>query len=476
MRHLTVSRRQVKQFAVFVHRLVSLLIILALVLQSTSVVAQAALALPTDTATPDPLATALPTDIVSTAVASDIPSETPTETPPVTETPTATAKPPTETPTALPTDIPSPTATPFSKLRAGTEIVTAGGILASTDGNVSIAFPAGAAVEPITVNYQPLAQPPLDAKGNQKAIFAFEVTAQIANGPNQGQAVTKFTEMLDFTINLSPLGLRPGEVDGRTIRFGYFNEQTQLWEPVPFALDSADGALKIKARVDHFSIFGVSRDFNPGWSLLYSDPQVDTFTGAATYNYPIAVPPGPDGLQPNLSLAYNNQQLAGLQAWYQSDWVGHGWSLNTIEIVRDLGPNTANGPITGNSNGSLADCTDRFTLLFNGTGYKLLAATAGATSGVYYTQQQSNLYIKRINDTAAPNQIKQYWLIKDENGTEYRLGYNADSEQITHSNCTDANESRLLNYSGPLCQDTKRAWAKVQFVPLREIGWIPSSS
>lgn len=234
MCHVTPSRYRVKRLAVFIHRLISLLTILALALQSTSLAAQAAPALQaTDTATPDPSATALPTDTPATAVASDIPSETPTETPSVTatatETATATAEPPTETPTALPTDTPSPTptATPFSKLTVGTEIVTTGGVLTSADGNVSIAFPAGAVAEAVTVNYQPLAKPPLDATGNQKAIFAFEVTAQVANGPNQGQAVTKFSEMPGFTVDLSPLGWKPGQIDGRQVWFGYFNESTQ---------------------------------------------------------------------------------------------------------------------------------------------------------------------------------------------------------------------------------------------------------
>ncbi|MBI3242931.1 MAG: DUF11 domain-containing protein, partial [Chloroflexi bacterium] len=102
MRPMTVSHRQVRQFAVFVHRLVSLLIILALMLQSTSAAAQTAL--PTDTATPDSSATTLPTDVAATVTApSDIPTETPTETPPVTDTATV---------TPTPTDPPPATATP----------------------------------------------------------------------------------------------------------------------------------------------------------------------------------------------------------------------------------------------------------------------------------------------------------------------------------------------------------------------------
>ena len=121
MRHISVSRRQVKQFAVFIHRLISWLTILALCLPPTLVAAQTP-----ETATPDPSATAAPTDtatseattaeptatppLAETAVATETPTDTatseaktaePTATPPLTETVVAT-----ETPTTAPTEAP----------------------------------------------------------------------------------------------------------------------------------------------------------------------------------------------------------------------------------------------------------------------------------------------------------------------------------------------------------------------------------
>ncbi|MEK7325752.1 MAG: hypothetical protein AAB217_10905, partial [Chloroflexota bacterium] len=103
MRQNLVSRRQVKQFAVFIHRFVSMLSILALMLPPMPVAAQGA-----DTPTPDPSGTVLPTDAAPTVVAtSDIPTETAiaTETPPAVDTATV---------TAVPTDTPPATATPAS--------------------------------------------------------------------------------------------------------------------------------------------------------------------------------------------------------------------------------------------------------------------------------------------------------------------------------------------------------------------------
>jgi hypothetical protein len=338
------------------------------------------------------------------------------------------------------TDIPTPTDSvkPGVTLPSGlisdtpvnVAVRPAGGSLASADGIVKIEFPANAVDKDVAVVYKHLS---LDTTlGDRKMAFMFEATAQTA----QGQKVTKFAEPLDFTIDLSFLGVRPG-LDGRTLWFGYFNETTERWEPIPFTLDNANNSIQIKATVDHFSNFGVSANGNPGWALLYNEPQVNTFSGAGTYSYPITLPPGANGLQPPLGLSYNNQQVSGLHGWYQSDWAGHGWSLNTVEIVRELNDST-----TTNSG---AGCANNFTLLFNGTGHTLLAANGNpAGLGQYYTQQKSDLYIERVSggeyQGSDPNSvyyynntIREYWIIKDGNGTVYRLGWKGLAEQIVRS-------------------------------------------
>ncbi len=47
---------------------------------------------------------------------------------------------------------------------------------------------------------------------------------------------------------------------------------------------------------------------------------VSSFIGAATYNIPIEVPKGRNGIQPNLSLYYDSYSSNG--------WIGVGWDLN----------------------------------------------------------------------------------------------------------------------------------------------------
>jgi uncharacterized repeat protein (TIGR01451 family) len=102
-----------------------------------------------------------------------------------------------------------------------------------------------------------------------------------------------------------------------------------------------------------------------GWVLRYNEPMVSTFSGAATYNYPISVPPGRNGLQPALNLSYNSKRVDGIIHWRSSEWVGLGWSIDAMDIVRS----GVERSISHDPNAIAYD--NEFQLLMNGTSYRL---------------------------------------------------------------------------------------------------------
>ena len=74
-------------------------------------------------------------------------------------------------------------------------------------------------------------------------------------------------------------------------------------------------------------------------------------SGAATYSIPLAVPPGTNGLAPQLSLHYNSQGGNGL--------LGMGWSLGGLSVIHRCGATIA---IDGFKGGVNYDANDRFCL------------------------------------------------------------------------------------------------------------------
>ena len=97
------------------------------------------------------------------------------------------------------------------------------------------------------------------------------------------------------------------------------------------------------------------------------------FTGAFTYSYPIAVPPGRQGIQPDLTLLYNSQAGNG--------WLGIGWDLSVGSIQRS----TKNGVPTYN------DGQDLFVLQFHGQTNQLVSVGSGSDGTGSYTEYRAQI-------------------------------------------------------------------------------------
>ncbi|HLB46415.1 MAG TPA: SpvB/TcaC N-terminal domain-containing protein, partial [Anaerolineales bacterium] len=212
------------------------------------------------------------------------------------------------------------------------------------------------------------------------------------------------------------------------------DEASGVWVRVPI-VEIDRQANTISAEVTHFSPWGagVGSSFPQSGAnlLLFDSAYPSLFTGRSSFSIPIWTPPGRNGLAPNLALTYSSGTTDGVLGDIQAPWVGMGWSIGTVEIVRKI-TNGNCSPCGGPSYGYKND----FLLLFNGTGYELIQ---DGTQGRYHTLDESFLYIQRHNDDlgnnspAAQNTTGEWWEVVARDGTRWRLGWddtNAHSEQL----------------------------------------------
>jgi len=134
----------------------------------------------------------------------------------------------------------------------------------------------------------------------------------------------------------------------------------------------------------------------------------NTFSGAASYAYPIQLPKGVANFHPKIELKYNSQSAGGVYGW-----LGDGWTLNDYYIQRDVNYTPTN----------TAD--DKFKLIFDGIGHDLIY---NEENGYYHTEIET--YMKIQKESGGENQKSEYWVIKTSDGIEYRLGYTDDSELL----------------------------------------------
>ncbi len=144
--------------------------------------------------------------------------------------------------------------------------------------------------------------------------------------------------------------------------------------------------------------------------LIQGSYETALWPGAATYSYPIELPPGRNGVAPQLSLEYTSQstlQRPGI--------VGNSWSLTQNYIYRD----------TSHTDTNASD--DEFKMFLDGRFYSLVYSSA---DGRYHTEIESNLYINKF--TGGNNTYDDYWIVRMKDGTRYRFGDTPDSELVSN--------------------------------------------
>jgi RHS repeat-associated protein len=261
---------------------------------------------------------------------------------------------------------------------------------------------------------------PITAPLPPREIARFRVEAIEASS---GRVINQFQKpvrlVADLRLALAILNLNPAYSD---FFLAYRNpDNPNQWYEAPVIVHQQAGLLS--AEIGHFSEWaaGVQPErWQPGWTR----PYVSEFSGAAVYQYPIEVPPGRNGLQPDVTLSYNSRAIDGLIHNPEDGDLAPGWSLGDISVVR------VGVKVEYEYGVPRLHHYDRFHLVINGTGYPLhpVGSTAAATVR-YYAGDAPGLRVYRYYSSQAANTDKLFWLVVTPDGTRYRLGFATDAEE-----------------------------------------------
>jgi RHS repeat-associated protein len=147
-----------------------------------------------------------------------------------------------------------------------------------------------------------------------------------------------------------------------------------------------------------------------------------SLTGGATYSIPIAVPPGINGIVPQISLSYNSQGGNGL--------AGYGWNVSGVSVITRI-PTTKfhDNTIDAVDFNNL----DRFAfdgqrlIVKNGT-----AGSYGANGTVYETESFSNVQITSYGiHPSGANYGPAYFIVQYPDGSIAHYGNSITSRSLT---------------------------------------------
>jgi len=128
----------------------------------------------------------------------------------------------------------------------------------------------------------------------------------------------------------------------------------------------------------------VSRTGNSS-EVGYTEGQLSvSLSGSATYTIPIAVPPGINGVEPDVTLNYSSQSGNGMAGW--------GWDIGGISKITKI-------PSTLHHDGVVGTTDDGpFRYALDGQRLVLKSGTYGLDGSVYQTENYSNIIVKMSID------------------------------------------------------------------------------
>ncbi|MDQ5971522.1 MAG: hypothetical protein QG566_468 [Patescibacteria group bacterium] len=167
----------------------------------------------------------------------------------------------------------------------------------------------------------------------------------------------------------------------------------------------------------------------PDVAQLNKAPKTDLKTGALTYSYDLTVPPGRNGLTPELSLAYNSQNMQIHNVF------GAGWSLDIPYIERFNKDGTQNLYTSSNFTSSLS------------------GELVNISGGSYSPKVEDGSFLTYTYDS-----INTKWTVTDKQGKIYTFGSTAGARQDNPSDPT-----KIFKWMLEEVRDTNNNFIKYEY-------------
>jgi RHS repeat-associated protein/CSLREA domain-containing protein len=198
----------------------------------------------------------------------------------------------------------------------------------SSDNRVRVDVPSSSLRTPLLMDIR--TPSPHALRGTSLSWNPVEIIAVDANSQKN---VTRFNTPITISIQYDEDELLGW--DESVLSIFYYDPELNDWFPMETQVDTKNNILTTKS--DHLTVFDYKAN---NWQSAMV-PSVEAFktsdfTGAGTYQINMWTPPGPNGLQPSLTLSYNSQVVDESSAYTQSSWVGMGWDLDMGSVTRTL--------------------------------------------------------------------------------------------------------------------------------------------
>ncbi len=200
----------------------------------------------------------------------------------------------------------------------------------------------------------------------------------------------------------------------------------------------------------------------PSAGMTMIQPPTINQQGTASIQYPLAIPKGRNGMQPNLALSYSSEG--------GESWVGLGWSLNIPSIIVDTRWGVPKFDGTKDSESYILNGEQLVQIDSTTPGYGYQAHRPYYNGGLVTGQisRQTNARYARRTTSGYENIVRMggtpstyYWVIIDASGTTYTYGNSSNGKVLADGG--EVTEWKLETVEDKWGNQIKYTYDKVTF-------------